>query len=287
MDDADLDLLSEFLSETSHLERKQQVERIIKYRLNPFEVLQCRADMPDDEINAGYRKISLMVHPDKCQHPRAEEAFGICKKALAELQEEEKRVFYVEIMGAARLEAERELKQQKKKEREALAARNKVTAKDVDKLRAALLGGVKKRKREEEEEAGTVAADAEEFSKEEEDTLAEKTREAAYRILTQLEKRRARAEKVFIENDKRSKAALQEMKTKHNTEEKVEEQWNKDRLDRIDSWRDFQTHGKKMGIKKPKPSVTEKGVSVLPPTMGGIKASKEEQDLLDDFLEDA
>jgi len=92
---------------------------------------------------------------------------------------------------------------------------------------------------------------------------------------------------VYIENDKRSKAALQEMKHKHNAEEKVEEQWNKDRLDRIDSWRDFQAHGTKLGIKKPKPAVTEKGVSVLPPTMGGIKSTKEEEDLLKDFLEEA
>lgn len=164
-----------------------------------------------------------------------------------------------------------------------------MSAKDVDKLRTALLGGGgKKRKREEEEaEEALLAADADEFSKEDEDILAENTREAAYRILTQLEKRRARAEKVFIENDKRAKASLQEMKTKHQGEEKVEEQWNKDRLDRIDSWRDFQAHGTKMGIKKPKPLVTEKGVSVLPPTMGGMRATKEEDDLLKDFLEEA
>ena len=31
-----------------------------------------------------------------------------------------------------------------------------------------------------------------------------------------------------------------------------------------------------MGIKKPKPNVTEKGVSVLPPTMGGFKKTAEE-----------
>jgi hypothetical protein len=38
MDEGDLELLSEFLSEATDMERKQQAERIIKYRLNPFEV---------------------------------------------------------------------------------------------------------------------------------------------------------------------------------------------------------------------------------------------------------
>jgi len=56
-------MLSEFLSETTALERNQQVERIIKYRLNPFEVLKCSPEMTPDEINTGYRKISLSVHP--------------------------------------------------------------------------------------------------------------------------------------------------------------------------------------------------------------------------------
>ena len=37
MDEADLELLSEFLSEATDIERKQHAERIIKYRLNPFE----------------------------------------------------------------------------------------------------------------------------------------------------------------------------------------------------------------------------------------------------------
>jgi hypothetical protein len=39
-----------------------------------------------------------------------------------------------------------------------------------------------------------------------------------------------------------------------------------------------------IGIKKPKPSVTEHGVSVLPPTMGGFKKTKEEQ-ALGEFLD--
>jgi hypothetical protein len=44
-------LYTEFLSMTSSLERNQAVERIMKYKLNPFEVLRCSPEMTPDEIN--------------------------------------------------------------------------------------------------------------------------------------------------------------------------------------------------------------------------------------------
>ena len=147
-----------------------------------------------------------------------------------------------------------------------------------------------KKEEETKEEFGKTAADEEEkLSQEDEDMLVKNTRDAAFRILMQLEKRRARAEKVwplhrpsepgtpagdafadasasqvFVENDKRAKTALNEAKEKYKAEEKVEEHWNEDRGDRIDSWRDFQAVGKKMGIKKPKPFVTEQGAPASP-----------------------
>ncbi|KAJ1491703.1 hypothetical protein T484DRAFT_3117722 [Baffinella frigidus] len=293
----EMDLLTSFMSETSSLERKIQVERIIKHKLNPFEVLKIKPVNTDEELNMSYRKVSLMVHPDKCTHPMAEEAFEVCKKSLAELQDAEKRGFYVECWDASRLEAERELKKLRKQEKDDAAKNKRATVEDVASLRNAFLGGsVRQRKRgrddkkkdnddEKEKDKNSIkAADDNEFSKEDEDKIAEFQREAAYRILQQLEKRRSKAEKVFIANEKRSVEARAKLGEKEKFEEKQDEGWGKDRLDRIDSWRDFQNHGTRMGIRKPKPNVTEKGVSVLPPTMGGFKKSAEEEEL-DSFLE--
>ena len=42
-------------------------------------------------------------------------------------------------------------------------------------------------------------------------------------VLQQLEKRRAHAEKVFVENEKRSKVALEKLRTEAKQEEKHEE----------------------------------------------------------------
>jgi len=48
-------------------------------------------------------------------------------------------------------------------------------------------------------------------------------REAANRILIQLEKRRSHAEKVFVENDKRSKLALEKLRQEAKQEDKQEQ----------------------------------------------------------------
>ena len=67
----------------------------------------------------------------------------------------------------ARLEAERELKKKKKEQREKAKTNKKVTAKDVNALRNAFLGGgkpVKRKTDEEAEESGFGKAGDEEFT---------------------------------------------------------------------------------------------------------------------------
>ena len=228
LDETEQAMFASFLQETNHLERNLHVERIRQYKLNPFEVLQCEPEMTEDEINVGFRKISLMVHPDKCKHPHAEEAFELCKKALAELQDEEKRMFYVTMMDSARLEAERELKKEKREAREKAKANKKVDHKKVADLRSTFLGGGrpmkrKKEDKEKEEEETFGKADDEDFNQEDKDKIKLKRRDAANRILQRLEKQRSHAEKVFIENEKRSKEALEKLRQDYKKEEKIEE----------------------------------------------------------------
>jgi tetratricopeptide (TPR) repeat protein len=61
MDEADLELLSEFLSEATDIERKQHAERILKYHLNPYEVrrgLRCgsRRGLRQGVVGAAWPK---------------------------------------------------------------------------------------------------------------------------------------------------------------------------------------------------------------------------------------
>lgn len=99
-DDEDA-LLAEFMSEVQELEEQTncvkkeekkekpsvdfgdpegQLTRLLQdhfqwINLNPFRVLMLDTDASEEDMKQHYRKISTMVHPDKCRHPRAREAF--------------------------------------------------------------------------------------------------------------------------------------------------------------------------------------------------------------------
>jgi DnaJ family protein C protein 8 len=54
------------------------------FKLNPYEQLNLRFTATPEEIRKQYRKISLMVHPDKCKHEKASEAFEGEPRVLAQ-----------------------------------------------------------------------------------------------------------------------------------------------------------------------------------------------------------
>jgi len=58
------------------VDRDNEVNRILwAFKLNPYEKLNLRFDATVEEIRKQFRKISLLVHPDKCSHPQAASAF--------------------------------------------------------------------------------------------------------------------------------------------------------------------------------------------------------------------
>jgi len=76
MSEAEEAELQAFLREVSSAEREQEVDRILScFKLNPYEHLNLPLDATADDARRAYRKISLMVHPDKCSHPNAQRAF--------------------------------------------------------------------------------------------------------------------------------------------------------------------------------------------------------------------
>ncbi|KAK7033218.1 DnaJ domain-containing protein [Favolaschia claudopus] len=88
--DAEIDKL--LSRETSALQRELEVDRILKaFKLNPFDILDVDESATPEEIKKRYKQLSLFIHPDKCSHARAPEAFDLLKKAESELSDEKKR----------------------------------------------------------------------------------------------------------------------------------------------------------------------------------------------------
>lgn len=81
-----------------------QVDRLCSREkwVNPYEVLLIGYDAKEQEIRSKFRKLSVLVHPDKCHDERAVQAFHILESAYKTLLDPEKRSTYQRIMREAR-----------------------------------------------------------------------------------------------------------------------------------------------------------------------------------------
>lgn len=61
---------------------------------NPYSILGVTISSTDEEIKKVYRKHAILVHPDKCQLPGAEEAFKILNNAFEMIGEPENRKLF-------------------------------------------------------------------------------------------------------------------------------------------------------------------------------------------------
>ncbi|KZP25219.1 DnaJ-domain-containing protein [Athelia psychrophila] len=95
--------------EASAFQRDVEVERILKaFKLNPYDVLDISELSTPEEIKRRYRQLSLFIHPDKCAHVKAPEAFDLLKKAESELSEAPKRADLDAVILEARVTLLRE-----------------------------------------------------------------------------------------------------------------------------------------------------------------------------------
>lgn len=73
--------------------------------------------IPPLACSRQYRKISLLVHPDKCKHSKASEAFEIIREAQRILlQDEERTKLLLNMLDIARGEIRKERKREVKRD---------------------------------------------------------------------------------------------------------------------------------------------------------------------------
>ncbi|XP_047975144.1 J domain-containing protein spf31-like [Salvia hispanica] len=209
------DLLKKFFSEVSEVERDNEVSRILScFKLNAFEYLNLPFTSSVEDVKRQYRKLSLLVHPDKCKHPQAKEAFGALAKAQQLLLDQQERDYILNQVNAAREELRAKRKKQLKKD-------------TATKLKSLVDEG----KYEQEYER------SEEFQQQ----LKLKVRE----LLTDQEWRRRKMQMRISEEEGRLKKDEEETKEMWKRKREHEEQWEGTREKRVSSWRDFMKGGKK------------------------------------------
>ncbi|XP_042461706.1 uncharacterized protein LOC122045523 [Zingiber officinale] len=102
--EAELDIDSELLigppppaivseaASANEAERFEEVARIVGADVDkPYDILGVNWKMSSENIKKRYWKLSLLVHPDKCTHPQAHQAFVLLNQAFKDLQDPDKR----------------------------------------------------------------------------------------------------------------------------------------------------------------------------------------------------
>jgi DnaJ family protein C protein 8 len=88
--------------EATQFQREQEVERVLAcFKMDPFAILQLPYQFVEKDVKMTYRRKSLLIHPDKTKHPRAQEAFELLKRAETELTDEKKRNWLLQLVAEA------------------------------------------------------------------------------------------------------------------------------------------------------------------------------------------
>ncbi|KAH7654739.1 Dnaj-like subfamily c member 8 protein [Dioscorea alata] len=208
-------ILKGFFAEVSEVERDNEVIRILAcFKLNPFEHLNLSFDSSPEEVKKQYRKLSLMVHPDKCKHPQAKEAFGALAKAQQLLLDPQEREYLLSQINAAKEELRAKRRKELKKD-------------NASKIKSLVDEGKYEHQYEQ--------------SPEFQQQLKMKVRDN----LTGQEWRRRKMQMRISEEEGRLKKDEEETKEMWKRKREHEEQWEETREGRVSSWRDFMKTGKK------------------------------------------
>ncbi|XP_065184430.1 dnaJ homolog subfamily C member 8-like [Sycon ciliatum] len=213
--------LKDFFTEVKEIEKRdsvltsdQQIARLTRpgssyFNLNPFEVLQIDKDSTETVVKKTYRKLSILVHPDKNPDciETAQKAFEAVKKAYETLLDEEQKKACLEVYVEAEGFLKTEIQKKKKK--------------------------LKKEGKDDRVEEDDPRVYEEAFHK---------------RVMTLFaDFQQRRKEKAMMEMNERKRQRQKEIEEEEAKKAKVEYEkgWEESRTKRVDSWRDWQTGAKK------------------------------------------
>jgi DnaJ family protein C protein 8 len=100
---------------------KQQIDRLLKpgstyLNLNPFEVLQVDHETKIENIKKAYKRLSILVHPDKNpEDDRAQKAFEIVNKAWKILENDVTRNKCLDVYSEAKQRTDLMIVEKRKK----------------------------------------------------------------------------------------------------------------------------------------------------------------------------
>jgi len=200
---------------------QQQIERLLRpgytYRnLNPFEVLQIDPEMSLEDAKKKFRRLSILVHPDKNQDDkeRAQTAFDAVKRAWSILEDKNTRKACLEVVEEAR-------------------GRTRINMEE------------KRKKLRKEGKNGPIEEDDPVMFKKAVTILTMK-------LFADLERKRQANENKISEDARKQREKEIEEEDKREKIKEFEKNWEESRQGRVNSWLDFKKGNSKGGGKEKK-----------------------------------
>lgn len=220
--------MQSFFTEVKEIEKrdsvltpKQQIDRLLRpgstyFNLNPFEVLQISPESPIEDVKKQYRRLSILVHPDKNpdDRERAQKAFDVINKAYKSLEDEQQRQRALEVIEEAKGRTDMMVEEKRKKLRKA-GKGDKVEEDDPEKYNHAVY------------------------------VLTTK-------LFADMERKRRQQEDRDQEERKRKREAEIREQEKAQEEKEWQKNYEESRENRVSSWKNFQTGKKSKAYKPPK-----------------------------------
>ncbi|CAL1134292.1 unnamed protein product [Cladocopium goreaui] len=127
-------LFSSFMSEVSNIKTAKMkkiegnqgtpdeiIERVLARPYDPkqgqgsaYQILQVAPDATESEITKQYRRLSVLVHPDKCKLEKAAEAFQVIVKAYNDTKDPNYQDKYADVI----IEAKKRVRKEREKQNE-------------------------------------------------------------------------------------------------------------------------------------------------------------------------
>lgn len=225
----------------SQSEKIMEIERILScFKLDPFAILELPYAKPDPSaIKRSYRKKSLMIHPDKIKHDRAQDAFALLKKAESEVTDEARLKFLLTVIEEARVEVLRDNGQKVKTRVIVNAPTMTLNAEGDSQLQASL-------------DSKTVF-DEKEYPFLQSPQGQAQVKQKMKEILIEMELRKRRQVKKELEAEGSEKRKAEEVVQARKRKAEDAKEWEESRDKRVNSWRNFQKKTTKK-VKKVKKS---------------------------------
>lgn len=105
--------LKKLTKEDNKFTQDYQMQRLLGTTFaNPYDILEVGAEASEEEIKKRFRMLSILVHPDKCRHDKASDAFHLLEQAYKKLMDPEKRRNFQRVMREAKERVEYERKKE-------------------------------------------------------------------------------------------------------------------------------------------------------------------------------